>query len=256
MNLNAPRTTLVASLLLAGLCGLGGACEGSDQDNEATGNATGGPQELDCTPNQGDGRTACSNETCTAGEYCENDFVCSAGCESTLNCGAGEFCDMRMPITDGFGATIGICRSASDPVCSGASTNASEPDPDPDPESETADPSSSGDVPESCPDVEDNYRIELDGSSPSECEVFITDGDMCSVAQSGCELTWGCGAHLSAVLTPGPIDDNGIYEVSGTQMGVDYECTFDFTAQFPARFTFSCSAGQAGQAIVCSGTGR
>lgn len=243
MNLTACRTTLVATTLL---CGLFAACEGSDQDNETTGNATGGPGELDCTPNQGDGRTACNNDMCTAGNYCENDFVCSTGCESTLNCGAGEFCDMRMPIVDGFGATIGICRSASDPVCGGDPTNAGE----------TSDTSSSGEVGESCLDVEDNYRIDLDSGSPSECELFITDGDMCSVAQSGCELTWGCGAQLSQILTPGPIDDSGIYETSGTQMGFDYECMFDFTAAFPTRFNFSCSAGQGGQAIVCSGTGR
>lgn len=108
-----------------------------------------------------------------------------------------------------------------------------------------------------CPDVQGNYRVMLSSSSPEDCDFFFDGVDQCSVSQDECELTWGCENDLSPLLVPGPVDASGVYETSGTLQGFSYSCEFTFlpTGSFAPDLNWSCSIGQAGQAVLCEGTG-
>ncbi len=104
----------------------------------------------------------------------------------------------------------------------------------------------------SCGDVEGNYEISIDSDSPEECSSLIIEGLTCSVAQTGCNLAWGCPALFGTALTPGPLGSDGIYEANGSIMGVPYSCEIDFGIDF---FFWSCSITAPGGTLVCQGSG-
>lgn len=201
------------------------------------------PEDLDpmCEPNAGDGTTQCGGNICEGGMRCENSAAgtCSAGCESTLNCPANQWCDLRAP--DAWGA--GLCRPTSDPACGGPG------------ESGADDSSGSSDEIVDCLDVEGNYTLEADGGQPEVCQDFFSDGTICSVAQEGCTLTWGCGDGVDTIVPfpAGDLQGDDSFSADGTTPeGFAFSCTFDF-ADFPMRW--SCSFGAGGGAIVCQGSG-
>lgn len=189
-----------------------------------------GPLDPMCEPNAGDGSTQCGGNICPGGERCQNSAagVCEVGCESTLNCPTGQWCDLRMP--DAWGA--GLCRPTSDPACGT------------EPAGTTAD-----EVVE-CLDVQGNYTLHLSEDAPEVC-TFVFEEDLdCSVAQEGCTLRWGCGEDQVAVFPPGTIDANDDVEVEGTYQGIPYTCTFDFT-HYPG--SWSCAFASDEGAAVCDG---
>ena len=239
------KTPLRCSLLLFGLAALA-ACveeEVSDPDTgdaatSTDGNASdssdpsdptnGGVLDPMCEPNAGDGLTNCDGEICEAGSYCAALF-CEAGCETTLNCPAGQWCDLRMP--DGFGA--GLCRPTSDPACGGPGS---------------ADSSTTDVGGEDCSDVEGNYVLGLHASSPQECgELF--SGISCSVAQEGCTLSWGCGSENQNLFPPGPLAADDTFTTDGMLEGVAYSCTFDFGDPMGWSCSFTTPEGT----LVCQG---
>lgn len=208
------------------------------------GDNDGGDDGVDaCVPNQSDGRTACSAEECSAGEYCFADFSCSAGCASTLNCATGQWCDLRMSAEDSQGVEIGVCRATSDPFCEGPADDTA------------ADDGEDEVVVEECLDVQGNYALSSAAGSPQACEAFIDGDQMCSVAQDGCDITWGCGPQLALLFVPGSLDANSVYETQGTQMGIDYTCEVRFSSDFDLTFSWDCSFTLDGEAVVCQGQG-
>lgn len=181
-----------------------------------------------CEPNAGDGSSQCGGNICPGGEYCENAAAgtCAAGCESTLNCATGQWCDLRMP--DAWG--VGLCRPTSDPACGGA----------PDPE------------PGTCLDVQGNYQLSLLSGAPEACVVVLDGTIQCSVAQDGCTLSWGCGELSVSPFPPGTLDENDDVQVEGMIEGVPYVCDFDFTYD---PMTWSCALTSSEGALVCEGIG-
>lgn len=212
-------------------------------------------------PNDGDGRTQCGSNTCEAGERCTQSGLiqCLPGCLETLNCGSGEWCDLRTADP----GEPGLCRSVEDPACGGnpGETQAGETQTG---ETQTGESNDSvadttdetGDEP-ACPDVQGNYSLTLSSTSPEDCEDILANGDQCSVSEDGCDLIWGCDGEYGALLVPGPVDMSGVYETSGTFQGFSYTCevTFLSTGSFAPDLNWNCSVGQAGQALLCEGTG-
>lgn len=240
-----PRS-LFLSLALSSVASVAGCDidddEQADTDAGAVATATqgsGGDPPM-CTPNDGDGRTQCGGNTCGGGMYCANSAAgsCENGCESTLNCGPGQWCDLRMPDLAG----VGLCRSTNDPACGGDESESS------------ADASTGSDSSvSSCPDVQGNYTLELYSDSPQQCSELFDSGADCSVAQDECTLTWGCGGSLAtSLLTPEQIDENGVYSVTGTTQGINYNCDVDFSSSQVA-LTWTCSFVIGGEAGVCEG---
>jgi hypothetical protein len=84
-------------------------CGGSEGEGEGEGEGA----SASCTPSTTDGQTACDNDTCISGEWCDQIF-CKEGCQSTANCAQGSYCD-KTGSTDYSGA--GVCRSCVDTVC-------------------------------------------------------------------------------------------------------------------------------------------
>lgn len=201
-----------------------------------------------CVPNDGDGRTQCGAMVCEAGERCTESGLlqCVPGCLDTLNCGAGQWCDLRSSEP----GDPGLCRSIDDAACGGdgsAAGDATGPDP-------SGDESNGGPA---CPDVQGNYSLTLAASSPDLCQEILSDGDQCSVSQEGCDIVWGCDATYGALLVPGAVDASGVYETSGVFQGFAYDCEVAFlaTGSFAPDLEWSCSVGEGGQAILCEGTG-
>ncbi len=228
----------LACLLMASGC--------DDDDASGSGAGTGGSAEI-CVPNDGDGRTQCGGNTCEAGERCTESGLlqCLPGCLGTLNCGSGQWCDLRTAEP----GQPGLCRSVDDPACG------EDPDPGETQAGETSEGADETGGP-ACPDVQGNYSVSLSLSSPEDCEVFF-DNERCSVSQDECDLVWGCDGDLSFLLVPGPVSMSGVYETSGTLEGFSYACevTFLLTGSFVPALNWSCSVGQAGEAVLCEGTG-
>ncbi len=235
-----PLGPLLAALLA---CDVGpgddAAAEGEAAGSNADAADSGASQPTDCDANVGDGVTQCTLETCAAGSYCEVDGICSSGCRSSLNCGSGESCDLRAPAPNADHTfEIGVCRVPG-PWC-GVATGASDDD-----GSDSAAPS--------CEPVQGNYAMFLDTDSPSACDDAFSGLTMCSVAQDGCALTWGCDTNFGLNFPPGLLDGN-VYQGSGMIMGVPFACTVEFAWTQSSALTFSCSANF-GQAVVCNGWG-
>lgn len=241
MNVSIQRTSLFLSLTLAAGCTT--ATEESETmpgESSASSGTNPDTGDLDpmCEPNAGDGRSQCAGETCEPGNYCDA-IICTGGCESTLNCGTGQWCDLRMP--DAFGA--GICRPTTDPACGGTPVGDES--------------SSEGGEIEECLIVEGNYVLALDPGSPQTCTELFEGDIQCSVAQDGCTLTWGCGDQSAVLFPPGNLDANGISMTEGTSPdGLAYACTFDFSGNTDDALVWSCSLVGGGGSLVCQGTGN
>lgn len=238
----------LCALLLTGLaCGDGDADQVSESGDAA---------EM-CIPNNGDGQTQCGADVCQAGERCSpNGLVqCLPGCLETLNCGPEQWCDLRTAEP----GDPGLCRSIDDPACGGAPGGGTDDTGDAGETAGTDDSASSGEdtTDASCPDVQGNYDLNLSETSPEECQQLLASGDVCSVSQDGCNITWGCESEYAMLWVPGPVDASGIYEATGTIMGFAYTCEVEFlsTGAFVPDLEWSCSVGQGGQALLCEGTG-
>ena len=101
---------------------------GSDGDDDGTGGPSDDDGGLDCTPNDSNGETQCTNQLCVASTYCDPfDGLCSNGCESTLNCALGDYCDKRMPTQSLDGSRQMIVRSPLRRYCGTARTSWTRP---------------------------------------------------------------------------------------------------------------------------------
>lgn len=215
----------------------GQAGDGSSASDTAA--DSGDPQGNACVPNDSDGTTQCTIDTCLAGNYCEVDGACAPGCRTSLNCGEGEYCDLRAPAPNwDHSFEIGVCR-APGAEC-GVDTNAGD--------TEAAD---SGAM--NCDEVQGNYAMYLSDDSPSICHDAFSGLTMCSVAQEGCGLTWGCDANFGLNFPPGELEGD-TYHGGGSYMGVPFDCTIEFVWSQTSVLTFSCAAN-VGQAVVCTGWG-
>lgn len=215
--------------------------DGGGDDGAASGGDDGGDAGGMCMPNDGDGVTQCTVDTCAAGEYCEVDGNCYPGCVSALNC-AGQYCDLRMPAPN-LDKTfeIGVCRTPG-AECGVGDDGAS-----------SAGPMDTSGAAPSCDEVQGNYAMHLDTDVPSACNDAFSGLTMCSVAQSGCELTWGCDADFGLNFPAGPLDGS-TYHGAGSYMGVQFDCTIEWVYAGSYTLTFSCAAN-VGQPIVCTGWG-
>jgi hypothetical protein len=249
------KTTLATMLVLA--LTATDCAEDSDADGDGTdGSAENGDDDggHDCTPNDSDGMTQCTNQLCSPTQYCEPvNGLCSNGCESTLNCAPGDYCDKRMP-TDNLDGTleIGICRTpgAECNVDDGSDEHADDaPD-------DTTDPDTGG--PETgspaCSEWQGNYAVTLDADSPDLCNEAFSGESMCSVTQDECTLHWGCDGNFGVGFPDGPVDGDGEYQGSGSFMGVPFDCTIQFFAAASYSFTWECSANP-GMPVLCTGLG-
>ncbi len=241
--MNASLRFLTTALLLLPACIIdtevdddGGAAATS---GASAASADSGPDDgVDCTPNAGDGTTQCGGNVCDGGTVCRNDAAgeCELGCESTLNCAAGQWCDLRMP--DAWGA--GLCRPTSDPACGGSSSAGDDGSVDETGVSE-------------CLVVEGNYTLQLFGDQPDFCSDDGLSALTCSVVQDGCSITWGCTSDdlppevLALFFAPGSIEGDTYTNVASLPDG-DVTCTVDFGAE-----TWSCSLTSNGMAGLCEG---
>jgi hypothetical protein len=235
-----------------------GCTEDSDADGDGTdGSATAGDDGgHDCTPNNSDGMTQCTNQLCNPSQYCEPfDGLCSNGCESTLNCAMGDYCDKRMP-TENIDGTleIGICRTpgaecgvddGADDVADTATQDSTTQD--------TVEPDT-GTTP-GCSEWQGNYSVTLDDDSPALCNDAFAGTKMCSLTQEECTLLWSCDGNFVEGFPDGPVDEDGVYQGTGSIMGVPFECTIQFLAAASYSFSWECSASPGGMPILCTGLG-
>ncbi len=238
----------------AGAGDTAGATDTAGAATHASDGDSGSPSTPMCGPNDGNGVTSCFNRQCVNDNYCDSYLeTCQVGCLSTLNCAAGEYCDLRMPSRDfGDEHDVGVCRPP------GAECGTDATDPGASAGTGGADTSMTDTGTMSCADVEGNYTISLASDVPDICRSVIDDGTLCSVAQDGCQLTWGCDNAFGLGFPPGQLEGNtyhgmGTYSAKGTS--VPFDCEVEFVELLPYRLTFSCSAN-VGAAIVCEGLGR
>ncbi len=233
------------------------ACEGTAGGSGDEGGGPGGGSAGDdnggtCEPNDGDGRTSCQFEECLPDEFCDVTDSCAVGCLSSINCRPGEYCDLRMPTSNWDNTLeVGTCRVPGAECGAGEGGPGTSSDSSADTTSGPAE--TTGGTP-ACDEVQGNYQMKLDSDVPEMCGAAFSGLTMCSVAQEGCNLTWGCDADFGINFPPGPIDGR-IYEGTGSYMGVPFECTMEWIYSVNFTFTFSCSASLGGAAIVCTGTG-
>ena len=219
--------------------------DGTDESAEA-GDDDGGH---DCTPNNSDGMTQCTSQLCSASQYCEPvDGLCSNGCESSLNCAMGDYCDKRMP-TENLDGTleIGICRTpgAECGIADAGDDQADAPgEDDVDPDTGTP----------ACSEWQGNYSVTLDDDSPDLCNEAFSGTSMCSVTQDGCTLHWGCDGSFGVGFPDGPVDGDGRYEGTGSYMGVPFDCTIQFYSGASYSFSWECGANP-GMPVLCTGLG-
>lgn len=247
------KTTLATTLVLALTA------TGCEQDPESNGDGTDGSADdgnddggHDCTPNNSDGMTQCTNQMCGPSQYCEPfDGLCSNGCESTLNCALGDYCDKRMPTQNIDGSLeIGICRTPG-AEC-GVGDEQADDQADDAPSEDTMDPDT-GTAP-ACDAWQDNYAVSLSDDSPAACDDAFSGTSMCSVTQDECTLHWGCDGNFGVTFPDGPVDGEGTYMGTGSFMGIAFDCTIQFFVGAQYSFTWECSANP-GMPILCSGFG-
>lgn len=240
----------VAMVLSSTSCAEDSGSDGGDGTDEGPSDDDGG---LDCTPNDSNGETQCTNQLCSASLYCDPfDGLCRNGCESTLNCALGDYCDKRMPTQSFDGSLeIGICRTPGAECGAGDDVGDDVAD---DAESVGEGPADSTGAAPGCNDWAGNYSITLDADSPMECNDAFSGTEMCSLVQTECELDWGCDGNFGVTFPPGAVDEDGVYHGTGNFMGIAFECEITFYVAASYAFTWECSAN-VGMPILCTGLG-
>ncbi|MCR9162588.1 MAG: hypothetical protein ACE37F_18870 [Nannocystaceae bacterium] len=136
--------------------------------------------------------------------------------------------------------------STGDASMDGSSSSGGQPE-----DAQTSSTSTGAALP--CPDVAGEYAIALENPEGSPCTMLLEDGNLCSVGQDACELTWSCDSPHAKILTPGPLDMEGTYTAEGTYVNHTYACTFAFASDLET-FAWTCTIGTENP-TSCTGTG-
>jgi len=219
---------LLACLLFGIACGSEKASDEEEKSTKDDDSKT--ASEMVCKVNDStDGTNACGlSQTCNPGTFCHDQTkFCVEGCRTELDCAKNQYCDMRNKSRDVTGKfDVGTCRA-------------------PGSECGSDDDSSDG-IPDSCDDVQGNYRVILKENSPSPCRHIWSQSRLCSIAQDACDLTLRCDDG-STILPRGTLDKNNRVMSSFEIQGHTIQCKLIFGQ----GFSWSCTA----EGIVCEGYG-
>ena len=236
-----------ALLSFAGVIGvLVLACSSSTTGAGASSSSGGssGSSGSSCTPNTGNGTSACGSTVCQPTTYCADSFLhdCKNGCTATNNCGSGQYCDLSNAQADEHGAKVGTCQS-----CTPSSSSSS---------------SSSGSNGGACGQYAGAYTFVQAAGSSSKCSdlqsEFLGSAGECSFVQTDCNMSQSCGNSGNLKFT---IDSSNkgqsTTNVTSSQGSGTVICTYQFDGEGVSRtVAMDCQISGSGGSLNCNYNGQ
>jgi len=232
------RTAVLSFASVIGVLAL--ACTSSTTGAGASSSSGGssGSSGSSCTPNTGNGTSACGSAVCQPTTYCSDSFLsdCKNGCTATNNCGSGQFCDLSNAQQDERGAKVGTCQSCT-------------------PSSSSSSGSTSGGA---CGQYAGAYHFVQAAGSASQCSdlqsQFLGSGAECNFVQTDCKMSQSCGNSGNLQFT---IDASNkgqsTTNVTSSQGSGSIVCSYQFEGEGTLKsVTMNCQITGTGGSLNCN----
>lgn len=202
------------------------ACSSSTTGSSGGTSGTSGTSGASATCSTGDGKQACGDAFCNPGQACFNagGSSCSNGCEADANCASGDYCDLSVKNSFGYGT----CRK-----CSGVVAN------------------DAGSTPGACGNFAGAYRFTNAPGSSSQCNELQQGLSECALTQAACAGTLSCpGSKLTASFT---LDSSNKGTWQSVVQGASVSCTFSFKSSGGSNSAnVQCQLMSSGGGVVCN----